>query len=183
MPQGKLIVISGPSGVGKGTIVRKLLEQDNKLSLSVSATTRKKRLGEVAGRDYYYFTKEQFEEFIEENKFAEYAKYAGHYYGTLCSSVNMELAKGKYLLLEIDVQGAFQIKEKYPDAKLIFIMPPNLSELKNRLLDRNTETPEAIKHRLSQVDREISCAKYFDIKIVNDDIELATLAVLEAIYS
>ena len=181
--QGKLIVISGPSGVGKGTIVRKLLAQDSNLSLSVSATTRKKRIGEVEGRDYYYFTKEQFEEFIEENKFAEFAKYAGHYYGTMCSTINRELIKGKYLLLEIDVQGAFQIREKYPEAKLIFIMPPNLAELKNRLTDRNTETPEAIKNRLAQVDREISCAKYFDAKVINDDLELATLAVLEAIYS
>ncbi|MCR4881031.1 MAG: guanylate kinase [bacterium] len=183
MLEGKLIVISGPSGVGKGTIVRKLLAHDENFCLSISATTRKKRLGEVAGKDYYFFTKAQFEEFIEENKFAEYAKYAGHYYGTLCSTINRELIKGKYLLLEIDVQGAFQIKEKYPDAKLIFVLPPNLSELKNRLTDRNTETPEAIKKRLSQVDREISCAKYFDTKVVNDDVELATLAVLEAIYS
>ena len=183
MPHGKLIVISGPSGVGKGTIVRKLLEHDKKLTLSVSATTRKKRIGEVAGKDYHFFTKAQFEEFIEEDKFAEYANYAGHYYGTLCSTINQELVKGKYLVLEIDVQGAFQIKEKYPDAKLIFIMPPNLAELKNRLTDRNTESPESIKKRLAQVDREISCAKYFDIKIINDDVELATLAVLEAIYS
>ena len=183
MSQGKLIVISGPSGVGKGTLVKKLLANDKNFCVSISATTRKKRTGEVDGKDYYFFSKEQFEEYIQKNKFAEYAKYAGHYYGTLCSTIDRELIKGNYLILEIDVQGAFQIKEKYPDAKLIFILPPNLAELKNRLIDRNTETPEAIKNRLSQVDREISCANDFDIKVVNDDIELATLAVLEAIYS
>ena len=182
MQKGKLIVISGPSGVGKGTIVRKLLAHDNNFCLSVSATTRKKRPGEVDGKDYYFFTKEQFEEFIEQNKFAEFANYAGNYYGTLCDTINRDLFKGRVLLLEIDVQGAFQIKEKYPEAKLIFIMPPNLTELKRRLIERHTDSDEAIKNRLSQVDREISCAKYFDVKIVNDEIELAILSTLEAIY-
>lgn len=183
MQQGKLIVISGPSGVGKGTIVQNLLKHDENLRLSISATTRKKRPGEVDGKDYYFFTKEQFEEFIEQNKFAEYANYAGNYYGTLCATIDRELIKGNVLLLEIEVQGAFQIKEKYSNAKLIFIMPPNLAELKRRLIERHTDSDEAIKNRLSQVDREISCAKYFDVKIINDEIELATLSTLEAIYS
>ena len=183
MQQGKLIVISGPSGVGKGTIVKKLLAADSKLALSISATTRQKRAGEMNGREYYFLSKEDFENKINENKFAEYAQYAGNYYGTLCSTIDEIRATGKHLILEIEVQGAEQIKEKYPDAKLIFIMPPNLAELKKRLTERNTETEEAIRVRLAQVDREIAKSKIFDAKIINDNLEIAILAVLEEIYS
>ena len=183
MNRGKLIVISGPSGVGKGTIVRKLLASNANFALSISATTRNKREGEVHGREYYFLSKDEFKKNIAENNFAEYAEYAGNYYGTMCSTINEKLSEGKILILEIEVQGAFQIKEKYPNAKLIFIMPPNLAELKRRLTDRKTETPEVIETRLAQVDREIAKSKEFDARIVNDDLELATLAVQEVIYS
>ena len=183
MLQGKLIVISGPSGVGKGTIVKKLLENNSDFALSISATTRKMRPGEVDGREYYFFSKEDFEKAIKENKFAEYANYAGNYYGTLCSTIDRELASGKTLLLEIDVQGAFQIKEKYQNSKLIFIMPPNISELKKRLTGRNTDSEEAIKNRLSQVDRELECSKKFDHTVINDNLELATQIMIKIINS
>lgn len=183
MNKGKLIVIAGPSGVGKGTIVKKLLANDSNLALSISATTRSKRTGEIDGREYYFLSKEEFEKKIKEEKFAEYAQYAGNYYGTLCSTIDDIRNAGKHLILEIEVQGAEQIKAKYPDAKLIFIMPPNLAELKKRLTERNTENEEAIKLRLAQVDREIAKSKNFDAKIVNDDLEIAILAVQEEIYS
>ncbi len=183
MNKGKLIVIAGPSGVGKGTIVKKLLASDANLALSVSATTRPKREGEVNGREYYFLSNEEFLKQIKDGNFAEYAQYAGNYYGTMCYTIDKKLAEGKYLILEIEVNGAKQIKEKYPDAKLIFIMPPNLAELKNRLKTRNTENEETIKLRLAQVDREIAQAKNFDIKIINDNLEIATLEIHEAIYS
>lgn len=183
MQKGKLIVIAGPSGVGKGTIIKKLLATDSKLTLSTSATTRRRRAGEVDGREYYFLSRTEFEENIKAGKFAEYAEYAGNYYGTLCSTIDDALKLGKYLILEIEVKGAAQIREKYPDAKLIFIMPPNLAELKNRLANRNTENEEVIKLRLAQVDREIAKANDFDHKIVNDNLEIAILAVEEAIYS
>ena len=183
MNNGKLIVIAGPSGVGKGTIVKKLLISDANLALSVSATTRPRREGEMNGREYYFLSKDEFLKQVKDGNFAEYAQYAGNYYGTMCSTINEKLAEGKYLILEIEVNGAMQIKEKYPDAKLIFIMPPNLAELKNRLNARNTEDEETIKLRLAQVDREMAQAKNFDIRIINDNLEIATLAVKEAIYS
>ena len=183
MSTGKLIVIAGPSGVGKGTIIKKLLADDANLALSVSATTRPKREGEINGREYYFLSKNDFLSRVKSGDFAEYAEYAGNYYGTLFSTIDEKLAEGKYLILEIEVKGAMQIREKYPDAKLIFIMPPNLAELKNRLKNRNTEDEETIKLRLAQVDREIAQAKNFDIKIINDNLEIATLAVIEAIYS
>ncbi len=181
MKKGNLVVISGPSGVGKGTIVKKIIETDENIKVSVSATTRSMRKGEVDGISYHFLTKEEFEENIKNNNFAEYANYAGNYYGTMCSTINDVLNSGKHLILEIEVQGAFQIKEKYPEAKLIFIMPPNLDELKSRLVNRNTEDEETIKLRLAQVDREFEQAKKFDIHIVNDDLDKAVLAVREEI--
>ena len=127
MNKGKLIVISGPSGVGKGTIVRKLLATNANFSLSISATTRNKREGEVHGREYYFLSKEEFEKNISNNNFAEYAQYAGNYYGTMCSTINEKLNDGKILILEIEVQGAFQIKEKYPEAKIVYHFEGELS--------------------------------------------------------
>lgn len=183
MNKGKLIVIAGPSGVGKGTIIKKILSSDSNLALSISATTRPKREGEINGREYHFITREEFEENIKKNNFAEYAEYAGNYYGTLCTTIDEMLSLGKNLILEIEVNGAQQIRQKYPDAKLIFIMPPNLAELKKRLTQRNTDNENDIKIRLAQVDREIAKSKDFDVRIINDNIEIATLAVLEAIYS
>jgi len=182
MEKGNLVVISGPSGVGKGTIVKKILEKDENITVSISATTRSMRSGEINGKSYYFLSKEEFENKIKHNEFAEYANYAGNYYGTLCSTINDVLKSGKHLILEIEVQGAFQIKEKYPDAKLIFIMPPNIEELKNRLVNRNTEDEATINLRLAQVEREFNQAKKFDIHIVNDDLMLAVDNVIKEIY-
>lgn len=182
MEKGNLVVISGPSGVGKGTIVKKLLEIDKNITVSISATTRKMRTGEIDGQSYYFLEKEEFENKIKNNEFAEFAQYAGNYYGTLCSTINEVLSSGKHLILEIEVQGAFQIKEKYPEAKLIFIMPPSMTELKSRLVNRQTEDEETIKLRLAQVDREFEQAKEFDIHIVNDELDNAVNKVKAEIY-
>lgn len=183
MKKGKLIIISGPSGVGKGTIVKKILSMDSALALSISSTTRPKREGEVNGREYFFLTKEEFIKNIHKNNFAEYAEYAGNYYGTSYSTIDEIRNKGLHLILEIEVNGAQQIKNKYPEAKTIFIMPPNLAELKKRLIERNTNDEHDINIRLAQVDREIAKSKEFDVRVINDDLEIATLAVIEAIYS
>ena len=181
MSRGKLIVISGPSGVGKGTIVRRLISMDSNITVSISATTRDKRNGEIDGKDYIFMSKAEFLTNIKENKFAEYAEYAGNYYGTLVSTIENVLNDGKILILEIEVQGAKQVKNKFPNAKLIFIAPPSIKELKNRLINRNTDSEEAISKRLAQVDREIEASKQFNEIIVNDDLDVATQAVMNLI--
>ena len=181
MSKGKLVVISGPSGVGKGTIVKRLLDIDKDITVSISATTRNMRPGEVDGKDYIFMTKDKFEKEIANNSFVEYAQYSGNYYGTLISTVKNILNEGKILILEIDVQGAFQIKEKFSDAKLIFIAPPSVEELKKRLIGRNTEAIEVIEKRMAQVDREISSSNKFDSIVINDDLEVATSEIYNLI--
>ena len=173
MKKGSIVVISGPSGVGKGTIVKELLKVVSDFSLSVSCTTRKPRTGEENGREYFFISKEEFLSGINNGEFVEYAQFANNFYGTRISNIENSINIGKNIILEIEVQGAMQIKEKFPDSKLIFIMPPNIEELKNRLVSRNTESKDAINLRLAQVDREIKNAERFDKKIVNDDLSKA----------
>jgi guanylate kinase len=171
--KGKIFVISGPSGVGKGTLLKMFLQKHPEFSLSISATTRSPRQGEVNGINYFFISKEKFQESIKKSEFLEWAKFADNYYGTFKSTVEKALSEGKNIALEIDVQGAMQIKEKMPDAVLIFISPPSIEELKDRLLGRNTETEEAIEKRLSIVKSEFEKRKYFDYEIINDNLDRA----------
>lgn len=169
----KLIVISGSSGVGKGTVIKSFLQKHPEFGLSVSCTTRAKREGEIEGKDYFYLSNQEFSQGIENNEFLEWAEFSGNYYGTKKSIVQKCLDEGRDLILEIDTQGAFQIKEKMPDSVLIFIYPPSYEDLEFRLRNRKTETEEAIAKRLDCVRREMKSSDKFDYKIVNDKIETA----------
>ena len=176
--KGKLFVISGSSGVGKGTLLKQLVQRNPELEVSISATTRSPRLGEVDGVNYFFTSKEDFLKEVENGDFLEWAEFNGNYYGTKQAWVERNLNKGRNLILEIETKGALQIKEKMPDAVLIFILPPSLEELEHRLRGRNTEDEETIQGRLHEVKREIECSKSYDYRIVNDDLEKA-LAELE----
>ena len=145
----KLIIITGPSGVGKGTVVKELLDKDKDIWLSVSATTRSPRKGEKDGENYYFISEERFKDMINKKEFLEWAQFAGNYYGTPLSSVNEKIEKGFIVLLEIEVEGAKQIKEKFPEALSIFLLPPNKEELEKRIRNRGTEKEEAIDRRLT----------------------------------
>lgn len=168
--KGKLFVISGPSGVGKGTLVSEVLKKNKNIELSVSATTRNPRPNEADGINYHFFSKEKFQELINNDELIEWAEFAGNYYGTYESVVEQTLNSGKDLIVEIEVQGALQIKQKRKDAILIFILPPSIEELKNRLKGRKTETEEVIKKRLSIVDSEYKKKDMFNYQIINDKL-------------
>ncbi len=171
--KGKLFVISGSSGVGKGTLLKRLLEKNPQLEVSISATTRNPRPGEIDGVNYFFVTKEEFLKEVENGDFLEWAEFNGNYYGTKQAWVERNLNKGKNLILEIETKGALQIKNKLPDSVLIFILPPSLEELEHRLRGRNTEDEETIQGRLHEVRREIECSKNYDYTIVNDDLDNA----------
>ncbi len=170
--KGILIVVSAPSGCGKGTILAEVLK-DEKFFYSVSATTRSPRPGETDGVNYHFLKKEQFEELIASGGMLEYAQYCDNYYGTPRDKVMEKLGEGKHVILEIEVQGAMQIREKCPDAVFIFIAPPSVGELRNRLSGRGTETAEVIEKRVSEAAHEISFAEKYDYVIVNDRLEEA----------
>ena len=171
---GLLLVVSGPSGVGKGTIDGQLLKKHENMVLSVSCTTRGPRPGEIDGVHYSFISQERFEEMIREDAFLEYMHVFGmNYYGTPAEPVFRQMAEGKDVLLEIDVQGAMRVKEKYPQAVLVFIAPPSLEELRNRLVGRGTETPEAIEKRLNTVRTELQRLKDYDYMVLNDTVEQA----------
>ncbi len=172
MDKGLLIVVSAPSGCGKGTILAEILKNE-KFFYSVSATTRSPRPGEQDGVNYHFLTKEQFEELIKNGGMLEYACYCDNYYGTPRDKVTEKLAEGKHVILEIEVQGAMQIREKCPDAVFVFIAPPSVGELRNRLSGRGTETAEVIEKRVSEAAHEISFAGKYDYVIVNDDLNEA----------
>ncbi|MQW23770.1 MULTISPECIES: guanylate kinase [unclassified Lactococcus] len=174
MPErGLLIVFSGPSGVGKGTVRAKIFEQENNFKYSVSMTTRKQRPGEVDGKDYYFRTREEFEELIRKGEMLEYAEYVGNYYGTPLTYVNQTLDEGKDIFLEIEVQGALQVKQKKPDAVFVFLTPPDLDELRERLVGRGTDSSEVIANRLEKAKEEIRLMSEYDYAVVNDKVELA----------
>ncbi|MEN0587983.1 guanylate kinase [Kurthia gibsonii] len=172
--RGLLIVLSGPSGVGKGTVRKELFSQpDTNYEYSISMTTRKPREGEVDGVDYFFKEKEDFETLIEQGKLLEYAQYVGNYYGTPIDYVNQTLDAGRDVFLEIEVQGATQIREKVPDGLFIFLAPPSLSELQNRLVGRGTETEEVIANRIEAANKELEMMNLYDYVVENDEVTLA----------
>ena len=167
---GVLSVISGFSGVGKGTIVKKLVEKEG-YALSVSATSRAPRQGEVHGREYFFLTREEFHSMIENDGLIEWAEYVNNFYGTPREYVEERLAGGKDVILEIEPQGALKVKAQYPEAVLIFIVPPNAKELENRLIGRGTEEIETIKKRLKRAAEETAFIENYEYIVINDDIE------------
>lgn len=170
----KLFVISGCSGVGKGTVLKEFMKRNSdNFVLSVSCTTRKPRPGEVDGVNYFFLTKEEFEDCINKDKFLEYAQFAGNYYGTKQKYIHQRFAEGMNIILEIETQGALQVKKKMPEAVLIFIAPPSFEELEHRLRGRNTEDEETIQKRLDFVKIELERSKQYDYVVVNDDLERA----------
>ena len=180
--RGLLIVMSGPSGVGKGTIRQELFKSDKfDFAYSISMTTRKMREGEVNGRDYYFVTKDEFENRIKDGKFLEYAEFVGNYYGTPLDKVNEMRDSGKEVFLEIEVEGAMQVKKKVPDCVLIFILPPTKEDLYKRLRKRGTETEEVIQDRIAKSNKEFKVIKNYDYIVVNDDINTATNKILSII--
>lgn len=184
MKQGGIIVISGPSGVGKTTLYKRLLaEFPEKLAFSVSVTTRSPRPGEVDGVDYYFYTKEEFERAKEEGKFAEWAEVYGNYYGTLKSELERIMKSGKTALLDVDVQGGMSIRQAFPESYLIFILPPSFEELKERILKRCSDNPEAIKRRLHQASEEMKMASFYDLCIENKNLEEAYATLRAAVLS
>lgn len=171
MSKGILTVVSGFSGAGKGTVMKRLLESGGNYALSISVTTREPREGEAEGREYFFRTKEEVEKMIREDQLLEYAKYVDHYYGTPRKYVEDRLAEGKDVILEIEIQGALQIKKKVPEAVLVFITPPSMAELERRLTERGTEVPEVIASRLARASVEAGSMDKYDYVLVNDKVE------------
>ena len=168
----KLFVISGCSGVGKGTVLNEFMNRhSDDFLLSVSCTTRNPRPGEVDGKNYFFLTVEEFKKNIEDDKFLEFAQFAGNYYGTKKKFVDQKFREGFNIILEIETQGAIQVKKKMPEAVSIFIVPPSLEELEKRLRGRHTEDEQTIQKRLNEVKRELECSKNYDYVIVNDSVE------------
>ena len=180
--KGLLLVVSGPSGAGKGTICKAILDQNDQITLSVSATTRKPRNGEVHGVNYFFLEKEEFTSMIEKGEFLEYAQIYDNFYGTPKSAIMETLDNGQDVILEIEMQGARQVKEVYPEGIFVFVLPPSLEELKNRIVGRGTETEEEIEKRFSCAFKEINQIDDYDYFIVNEDVE-KSVRELEAIIS
>lgn len=180
---GILFILSGPSGVGKGTVRKRLFEEQTELQYSISMTTRDMRPGEVEAIDYFYRSKEDFEQMIEKNQLLEYAKYVNNYYGTPRAYVEETLAKGKDVFLEIEVQGALQVKKNFPQGVFIFLFPPSLDELKNRIVGRGTESEELVINRLKEARKEIEMMHAYDYVVVNDDVNQAVNRVKAIIQS
>jgi len=171
--KGLLIVVSGPSGAGKGTICKEVLSRRDDIFVSTSATTREPRKGEVEGVNYFFITREDFVKKIEEEAFIEYAEVYTNLYGTPKDTVLEKLNKGENILLEIDIQGALQVKKRYPEGVFIFILPPSMKELKNRIIGRGSETPESLERRFSSAYEEIEFVNQYDYYIINDQVKKA----------
>ena len=184
--KGIIIVVSGFSGAGKGTLMKALTSKYDNYALSVSATTRNPRPGEVNGREYFLVSNKEFEKLIQENGLIEHAGYVDHYYGTPRKFVEDKLSEGIDVILEIEIQGALQIKEQYPDAVLLFVMPPSAAELEKRLRGRGTETEEVILQRLKRAREESVGIEKYDYLVINDDLEQCTERlhnIIEAAHS
>ena len=169
--QGILVVVSGFSGAGKGTLMKELLKRYDNYALSVSATTRQPREGEKDGEDYFFVNREYFQQMIEEGRLVEYAQYVNHYYGTPRDYVEKKMAEGKDVILEIEIQGALKVKKRFPEALLIFVTPPSAGELRRRLVGRGTETIEVINARLRRAAEEASGMEAYDYLLINDEID------------
>ena len=169
--KGIIVVVSGFSGAGKGTLMKELVKQYPNYALSISATTREPREGEEEGREYFFKTVEEFEQMIDENQLIEHARYVGNYYGTPREYVEQQLSEGKDVILEIEIQGAVKIKEKYPDALLLFVMTPDANTLKERLTNRGTESAEKIASRLNRAAEEAEGVEQYEYVVVNDDLK------------
>lgn len=183
MRKGNLFVLSGPSGAGKGTLVKQVLQQVPDAWVSVSATTRQPRPGEVDGKDYYFLDQPHFDKLVSQGGFLEWAHVHGNSYGTLRSRVQERIDRGSQVILEIDVQGAFQVKKAMPEAHLIFIEPPSLEELERRLRGRGTETEEVICSRMKIAEVELARKMEYDVQVVNDELERATEELVSYIGS
>ena len=182
--RGLLIVLSGPSGVGKGTVRKAIFDsEENDFQYSISMTTRKQREGEVDGVDYYFRSREEFEAMIEAGEMLEYAEYVGNYYGTPLTYVNQTLDEGKDVFLEIEVQGAKQVKDKVPDGVFIFLTPPDLAELKSRIIGRGTDEMSVIEERMAVAREEIEMMAVYDYAVVNDEVPLAVQRIKDIIAS
>ncbi|GAA4871076.1 guanylate kinase [Paenibacillus vulneris] len=181
--KGILIVLSGPSGVGKGTVCKALRQCAPELIYSVSATTREPRQGEVDGVNYFFKTREQFQKLIEEDQMLEWAEYVGNYYGTPRKFVEDTLNAGNDIILEIEVQGALKVKQKFPEGVFIFLLPPSMDELENRIVGRGTESEESIRNRMSVAMDEIRLMEHYDYAIVNDRVENACSRIQSIIVS
>ncbi|MFA6850506.1 MAG: guanylate kinase [Selenomonadaceae bacterium] len=182
--KGNLIVISGPSGTGKGTVCKQLLEEKREIAYSVSATTRKPREGEVDGVNYYFLAKNDFEKMIQAQELLEWAEVYGNYYGTPLKKIKEKLAEGKDVLLEIDTQGAMNVKKKFPTGVYIYIVPPSLTELSRRIRGRGTDSQESIMKRLKAASAEIKIGKNYEYVVVNDTVanavrQIAAIVVAE----
>ncbi|MDO4833693.1 MAG: guanylate kinase [Bacillota bacterium] len=177
MTRGKLYVISGPSGAGKGTICRKVLEEDSNIRFSVSMTTRKPREGEEDAVDYFFVSREEFERLLAEGGLLEHNLYVNNYYGTPVKQVVQWLGEGHDVILEIDYNGAFQVRETYPEAVLVFILPPSVEELRSRIMGRGSETEEAMNRRLAEAMNELAQADKYDYRIVNENVDAAVKEV------
>ena len=181
--QGILAVVSGFSGAGKGTLMKALLEKYDNYALSISATTRKPREGEVHGREYFFMSVDEFEALIANDQLIEHAKYVSNYYGTPRSYVEEKMAEGKDVILEIEIQGALKVKEKFPETLLIFVVPPSAEELKKRLIGRGTETMEVIEQRMNRATEEAEAMDAYDYILVNDDLNQAVESLHNLIQS
>ncbi len=181
--RGILFVLSGPSGTGKGTVCNEIMMREDKLTISVSSTTREKRVGETDGETYNYVSKDDFLGMIDRDEMLEYAIYNGNYYGTPKKTVEELLLDGKDVMLEIEPQGALQVKKLFPEAVLIFLVPPSMAELKNRLITRGRESAEEIEQRITNAKWELEQADKYTVLIENDDIEDCVCDVLDYIES
>ncbi|HEX6708999.1 MAG TPA: guanylate kinase [Rubrobacter sp.] len=181
--RGRLIVVSGPSGAGKSTLIRAALEAVPELAYSVSATTREPRPGEVDGKDYIFLSRDEFEHWIEDGRFLEWAEYSGNLYGTPEQKVEELLDEGRSVILEIELQGARQVRRKRPDAVMVFVRAPSLEETRRRLTGRATETEEALKSRLATAVDEVAARDEFDYEVVNEDRERARRDIIEIMES
>lgn len=183
LKKGKVIVISAPSGTGKTTVCRKLLEQNPDIVFSVSYTTRQRRTTEVDGKDYYFVSEHKFKELVKQNKFVEWAKVHNHYYGTPKEPVIKAINSGKNILLDIDVQGGKKIKKIFPDGVFIFLLPPSWTDLKQRIIRRGQDNIKEIKLRLRNVVKELKYVKYYDYIVINDKLDNTIKVISDIIQS